>query len=137
MLMGASARQESTHEDDDSEGHTLEPPTCPTFNASQPPSAQHVPSSCPGGLKHPRHSPEAGISCESNNVKAGKCKHCHRAHQEKKATDYAIRPSLSAHHPVPAHLTMELKTEDLPVARGGYVGKFIPHGRKVWTLQEL
>jgi hypothetical protein len=137
MLMGTSAHQESTHEDDDSEGHALEPPTCPIFNGSQTPSAQHGPSSCPDGLKRPRHLSKARISCRSNNAKAGKRKRRREACQEKKATDYAIRPTLSVRHPAPAHLTMEIKTEDLPAAHGGYVGKSILHGRKVWTLQEL
>ncbi|KAG2028853.1 hypothetical protein BDR03DRAFT_1019260 [Suillus americanus] len=136
MLMGASAHQESTHEDDD-EGHALEPPSYSAFDASQSPSTRHGPSLCHEGPKHTGRLSTNRGSCGSNNMKAGKRKRRCKSRQEKKATDYAIRPSLSAHHPAPAHLTTELKTGDLPATRGAYVGKSIPHGRKVWTLQEL
>ncbi|KAG1855279.1 hypothetical protein F4604DRAFT_1932339 [Suillus subluteus] len=136
MLMGASAHQESIHEDDD-EGHALEPPSYSAFDAFQSPSTRHGPSLCHEGPKHTRRLSTNRRSCGSNNMKAGKRKRRCKGRQEKKVTDYAIRPSLSANHPTPAHLTTELRTEDLPATRGAYVGKSIPHGRKVWTLQEL
>lgn len=137
MLMGISAHQDSTHEDDDNEGHALELTSRSAFNTSQPPITQHDPLSSPRGLMPDRRLSKDRGSRGSNNSKAGKRKRRRNDRQEKKATDYSIRPSLSVRHPAPAHLTTELRTEDLPAARGAYVGKSIPHGRKVWTLQEL
>lgn len=56
---------------------------------------------------------------------------------EKKATNYTIMSFLLACHPASVHLAVELKTEDLPITCGGYMGKSIPHGCKVFEQMDI